>query len=418
MSGAGDRAGRIVVTGLGAFAPGGRDPDSFFRALVEPRPAVRRIDDILGDDRLEVKIGAPVEGFDGVEAVGEKEDRRQARFTKLAIAAAKQAAADAGLREAGYAPARVGTAVGVGLGGIEFILAAHDAMRERGPTRVSPFAIPALIPNMAAGLVSMELDAQGPSLCTATACASSRHAIGTALFMLRAGAVDAVVAGGAETGLQPLAVAGFGRMGALSRRNDDPARASRPFDKDRDGFVLGEGAAMLVLEREDAARRRGARIYAELAGCGFSADALDRTRPCEDGRGAAQAMSAALADAHLDPSDVGYVNAHGTSTGANDVSEIRGVRRAFGAAAEKVWVSSTKGVTGHLLGAAGAVEAVATVLALARGIIPPTANLDSPDPACDLDLVPKVARERRFGAALCNSFAFGGQNASLAFRAY
>lgn len=416
MASTGGAGPRVVVTGLGVVAPGGLDIESFFHALVTPRPAVRRIDDLLGDDRFEVRIGAPVDGFDSVAAVGEKEDRRQARFTKLAIAAAKQAAADAGLRTAGYAPERIGTAIGVGLGGLEIVADASTVLRERGPSRINPFAVPALIPNMAAGLVAIELDAQGPSSCTATACASSIHALGSALSMLRSGEADAVVAGGAEAALHPLAIAGFARMAALSRRNDEPARASRPFDADRDGFVLGEGAGMLVLEREDGARRRGARIYAELAGCGFSADAFHRTRPLDDGRGAALAMARAMDDARIAPAGVGYVNAHGTGTRANDASECRAIRRAFGHVADRLWVSSTKGVTGHLLGAAGAVESIATVLTLARGVVPPTANLDTPDRDCDLDLVPRTARERRFEIALCNSFAFGGQNGALAFR--
>jgi 3-oxoacyl-[acyl-carrier-protein] synthase II len=406
---------RVVITGLGAVTPVGLDAQSSFEAMLRGESGVAPVSFALHED-FGVRIAAEVKGFEPQRVLGVKDTRRHARFTHLAVAAAKEAVRDAGLDDAGYDPDRIGTLLGVGMGGIELFYAAAEAMVQEGPRRVSPFALPALVPNMAPGLVSRLLGFRGPSYSMASACASSAHALSNALDLLRAGRVDAVLAGGSEAAVVPLGLAGFARMAALSTRNAEPTRASRPFDAARDGFVMGEGAGVLVLETLEGARARGARIYAELAGAGATADAFHETQPDPEGRGAEHAMRLALEDAGIAPEQVGYVNAHATSTPVGDRIEARALRTLFGSHAKRVFVSSTKSMTGHLLGAAGAVEAIVTTLALVRGKVPPTINLDTLDSEIDLDCVPHEARSANIEAALSNNFGFGGQNAALVIR--
>jgi 3-oxoacyl-[acyl-carrier-protein] synthase II len=404
----------LVITGIGAVTPVGLTADESFAALLRGQSGVVSID---LDDRFQVRIGAPIKNFDPFAILGEKQARRQGRFTQLAVAASTQALLDSGLKDAAYASHRIATIIGVGMGGIEAFYEAAVGLREHGPHHVSPFGIPALVPNMAAAAVAMLAGAEGPCYCTASACASSLHAIGDAMRLLAHGDVDAAIVGGAEACLTPLAVACFARMRALSKRNDEPERASRPFDRDRDGFVIGEGAGVMVVERLAAARRRGANIYAELVGYGASCDAFHETRPTPDGSGARRAIDMALRDAQIAPSDVQYVNAHATSTQRNDAAESMALQSAFGEHARKLWVGGTKSMTGHLLGAAGAVESIITAQVLGTGHVPPTINLDNPDPECVLDYIPGAAREKTIDVAINNSFGFGGQNACVVMRA-
>lgn len=406
---------RVVITGIGAVTPVGLDAQSSFDALLRGESGVDHVSFPLHAD-FGVRIGAEVKGFDPQKLLGAKDARRNARFTHLACAAALEAVRDAALRESGYAPERIGTLLGVGMGGLEVFYTAAETMVRDGPKRISPFALPGLVPNMAPGLVSRVLGLKGPSFSVASACASSAHALSIALDLLRAGRVDAMIAGGSEASVHPIGLAGFARMAALSTRNQAPKQASRPFDADRDGFVMGEGAGVLVLETLEKARARGAKIYAELAGAGATADAFHETQPDAEGKGAEHAMRLALEDAGLYPEDIGYVNAHATSTPVGDRIEAYAIRKVFGAHTKQLFVSSTKSMTGHLLGAAGAVEAIATVLALVRGKVPPTINLDRLDPDIDLDCVPHEARTANIEAAMTNNFGFGGQNASLVVR--
>jgi 3-oxoacyl-[acyl-carrier-protein] synthase II len=364
---------------------------------------------------LASRIAAEVHDFRPEDHMEPSDARRMERFAQFAVAAARLAIDDAALDLGLHEPERVGVVVGTGIGGISAFETQLRVLMERGPRRVSPQLVALMIPNMAAGQVAMRLGLRGANDCTTTACAASGHAIARAVDLIRSGAADVCLAGGSEAAITPLTVAGFCAARALSRRNDDPEAASRPFDAGRDGFVLGEGATVLVLEDLDAARARGARVYAEVAGYGLSADAHHETAPDPGGAGAAVAMSAALRDAGVDGADVGYVNAHGTSTTLGDAAEVRAVRRVFGEHADDLPVSSTKSMTGHLIGAAGATEAAATVLAMTNGLLPPTINHEDPDPECDLDVVPNVARRANVSAALSNSFGFGGQNASLVF---
>jgi 3-oxoacyl-[acyl-carrier-protein] synthase II len=375
---------------------------------------VRRLDNI--DDAFPVRIGAPVRDLDVLKYVDRKTATRHARFTLLAMAAATEAAADAGVADARYEPERQAVVIGVGLGGLEMLHQAALDLQSRGPRRVRPFGLPALIPNMAAGMTAAMLNARGPSFCTSSACASSAHAIAQAARLLQCREADVVFCGGSEGCLDPLALACFSRMGVLSQRNDAPERACRPFDAQRDGFVLGEGAAVLVLERMARARARGARIYAELAGCGSSSDAFHPTTPESSGAGAAHAMTRAPADARIDPSDVVYVNAHGTATPHSDIVETRALKLAFGKHAKRLWISSTKSMTGHMLGASGAFEAAVCALAIHSGAVPPTINLDEPGEECDLDYVAHEARRGDIRVAMTNSFGFGGQNVSIVLR--
>jgi 3-oxoacyl-[acyl-carrier-protein] synthase II len=406
---------RVVITGMGVVSPVGSDVATMFAALLEGRSGVGPYDSEYAEVSR-VRIAAQAQGFDESHVLRGASAKRHGRFALMALSAARQAVAASGVLQAGYAPERVGVILGVGVGGLEVMDRSSALLHQKGPRHVPANAVIGFVPNMAAGLVSQELGARGPSYVVASACASGAHALGQALLALRSGVVDVVVAGGTEGSLTPLALAGFAQIGALSRRNDEPTRASRPFDRDRDGFVIGEGAGVLVLERLGPARKRGAHVHAELAGSGASSDAYHPVEPDPQGRGATLAMLAALNDAQLAPDAIGYVNAHGTSTPHNDRVETLALKQAFGAHVSSLWVSSTKSMMGHLLGAAGAVEAIVTALVVEQGRVPPTINLDAPDPACDLDYVPHVARERRIEAALSNSFAFGGQNAALLLR--
>ncbi|NOT34471.1 MAG: beta-ketoacyl-ACP synthase II [Candidatus Eisenbacteria bacterium] len=407
---------RVFVTGTGVISPLGNDTERFWEQLVAGRSGAGPITrfDVSQHD---VKFACEVRDFSFEGVLDRKEAKRMDRFTQYAVVAAHQAIRSAGLDLERMNRERAGVLIGSGIGGMETFEEQHTNLLQKGPGRVSPFFIPMMIVDMAAGQISIQFGLKGPNFATVSACASGAHAIGEALRLIQAGDADVMLAGGSEATITPMAVAGFSNARALSTRNDDPIRASRPFDKERDGFVIGEGAAVLVLETEEHARARGARPLCELAGYGASGDAYHMTAPCVDGDGAARAMARALADAHLLPSDVQYVNAHGTSTPAGDPAEVTAIKRTLGDAARSTMVSSTKSMTGHLLGAAGALEAVVCALTLSRGIVPPTINLEHPDPQCDLDFVPIQARAKRVTAALSNSFGFGGHNVTLAFRA-
>ena len=408
---------RVVITGVGIISPVGNDVDAFWHSLVEGRSGVGPIT-LFDPAGLESRFAAEVKGFDPVALFGRKDARRMDRFTQFAVAAAGQALADSTYEITPESSKRIGCIIGSGIGGIGTVLSEAEVIRTKGPGRVSPFFVPMMLPDTAPGQVAIQFGLKGPNMAIATACASSANAIGEATETIRRGAADAILAGGAEAGLLPLALAGFNVMTAISRRNDAPQKASRPFDLHRDGFVPGEGGAALVLESLDHALARGVRIYAEVLGYGASADAYHITAPQESGEGAAAAMSAALAQTGLEPKDMGYLNAHGTSTQLNDKSETAAIKQVFGPAAYRLPISSTKSMTGHLLGAAGALEAVACVKALQTGILPPTINYETPDPACDLDYIPNVARRVPIRTAMSNSFGFGGHNACLIFGLY
>mgnify|MGYP005855150431 CR=1 FL=1 len=408
-------AQRVVVTGMGLVTPVGNDVPSSWRAILAGRSGIGRITQ-FDHSQFKTHIAAEVKNFDPTLFVDKKEARRMDRFLHFAAAAAQEAIADARFEVAAYGASRVGVLIGSGIGGIHVLLEQHDLMKERGPRRVSPFTAPGLMLNSASAHVSIISGARGPNLAIATACATGSHAIGEAADLIRRGRADAMICGASEAALMPMAVAGFENMGAISGRNDEPQRASRPFDKDRDGFVMGEGAGVMILERLDLAQARGARIYAELIGYGLTADAYHVTAPLEDGSGAADCMASALADAGLAPQAVDYINAHGTSTPLNDASETLAVKTVFGPHAYRLAISSTKSMTGHLMGAAGAIEAIFTVLTLRDQILPPTINYDTPDETCDLDYVPNVARPAAVEVAMSNSFGFGGHNAVVIFR--
>jgi 3-oxoacyl-[acyl-carrier-protein] synthase II len=405
----------IVVTGMGAVSPVGNTAAEAFAALVQGKSGIAAIDPELGPD-FEVRIAGQVRNFDHTQVLGRKHAKRHARYTHLALAAVHEAVAQSGLGEAGYAPERIGVIFGTGMGGLEVVVEEVHTLRARGPNKLSPFGLSASIPNIAAGMIGEVFNAQGPNHAVASACASGAHAIGQGLLLLRSGVVDAVIVGGSEAVIIPSAIGSFARMQALSLRNQEPTKASRPFDRGRDGFVLGEGAGALVLERYSAAQKRGAMLLGELAGYGASCDSFHVTRPREDGLGAQRAMRWALDDAKLAPEQVDYINAHGTSTPFNDEVEALAIRSVFGERTD-LWVSSTKSMSGHLLGAAGAFEAVVSLLALREHTVPPTINLDDPDPRFALDFVAHEARSRDLRFVLSNSFAFGGQNASLCFAA-
>ena len=407
---------RVVITGLGLVTPLGIGVEENWGALMAGRSGVRRISRFDPTD-FSVQIAGEVPEFDPHRWINKKDARHMDRFIHFAVAASLLAFEDAGLSTPLADPERAGTLIGVGLGGLETLEAAAQTLAERGPRRLSPFMIPQLIANLAPGHVSMLLGAQGPNLSSVSACATGAHSVGDAARLIAWGDADLMVAGGAEATITPLGIGGFAAMKALSTRNDAPEAASRPFDRDRDGFVSAEGAGVLILEEYERARARGARIYAEVAGYGQSSDAHHITQPAPDGRGARAAMSRALEDARLNPSQVQYLNAHGTSTPAGDIAETRAIRAIFGEAAGGLWVSSTKSMLGHMLGAAGAVELAVCALAIARGQVPPTINLNTPDPECDLDYVPHTGREGRISATLSNSFGFGGTNVSVALTA-
>ena len=408
---------RVVVTGLGALTPVGNTTEEFWSALLQGRSGIGPITRFDTTD-YPTRIAGEVRNFDPLAYFDKKEARRLDPYLHYAVAGAVMAVEDAGLDPKRVDSARFGVLIGSGIGGITTLLDSHETLLSKGPDRVSPFFIPMLIINMASGLVSMRFGAKGPNSAVVTACATGNHALGDAFRILQRGEADVMIAGGSEAIIVPLCIAGFCQMKAMSTRNDDPPRASRPFDADRDGFVCGEGAGILVLESLDHARGRDARIYGEIVGYGMSGDAHHLTAPDPEGDGAARAMGAALRDARLAPTDVGYINAHGTSTPYNDRFETLAIKRVFGEHAARLAVSSTKSMTGHLLGAAGGIEAIATILALHHGTLPPTINYVTPDPDCDLDYVPNQARKQDVEVALSNAFGFGGTNATLAFRKY
>ncbi|MBS2964638.1 beta-ketoacyl-[acyl-carrier-protein] synthase family protein [Actinocrinis puniceicyclus] len=401
----------VAVTGLGLVTAAGIGAQATWDGVCAGRCAARTDPQLAG---LPVDFSCTVPGFDPVAHVGGRSRLIHDRFVQLALTAAREALADAGLDPAGWDGARVGVVIGCGLGGVATWERQQRVMRENGPGAVSALLIPMLVPNMVAGNVAIDVKATGPNLVTATACASGATALGTARDLLLAGRCDVVLAGGSEAGVSPLIVTGFAQMGALSRRRDDPAAASRPFDADRDGFVIGEGSAILVLEREEAARARGARIRARFAGYGASADAHHITAPDPQAAGVLRATRQALCEADLAPEDIDHVNAHGTATPLNDAVEAGALAAVFGTGPA---VTSTKGVLGHTLGAAGAIEAALSVLALEHGLVPPTANLENQDPKIELDVVAGAARRGPLRAAVSNSFGFGGQNAVLVFTA-
>ncbi len=410
-------AKRVVITGLGTVNPVGNSVEESWRALTGGQPGVTQITQFDASD-LKTRIAGEVKDFDPLALFGAREARRMDRFTHFALAACQEAIADSGLAVSEGDPSRMGVVLGSGIGGIGTLISEANKATTHGEVRASPHLIPMLLPDTAPAKIAIEFGLLGPNMSIATACASSTNAIGEAAAMIRRGAADVVVSGGAEAGLHKLVIAGFSNMGALSQRNDDPGRASRPFDSDRDGFVAGEGAAILILESEDHALARGARVYAEVLGYGSSADAFHITAPDEKGKGAILAMHQALDDAGIGPEAVDYLNAHGTSTSLNDRSETLAIKQVFGEAAYKVPISSTKSMTGHLMGAAGALELLACVKAIETGCIPPTINYETPDPDCDLDYTPNEARPLQVQIAMSNSFGFGGHNATLVIGKY
>jgi 3-oxoacyl-[acyl-carrier-protein] synthase II len=408
---------RVVITGVGAVTPLGNTAEEFWAGLLEGRSGIGPITRFDATD-FPTRIAGELKGFDPLKYLDKKDDRKFDPFLKYAVACATMAVEDAALKTDSVDPTRFGVLVGSGIGGLETLLGNYEVLRTKGPDRVSPFFIPMLIVNMASGVISMRLGAKGPNSSVVTACATGNHAIGDATKIIERGDADVMIAGGSEAIIIPLTIAGFCQMKAMSTRNDDPTRASRPFDAERDGFVCGEGGGLVVLESLEHARRRDARIYAEVVGYGMTGDAHHMTAPDPEGDGAARSMAAALHDAGLEPSAVGYINAHGTSTPYNDKFETIAIKRVFGEHARKLAVSSTKSMTGHLLGAAGGIEAIATAFALHHGVLPPTINYEKPDPDCDLDYIPNQARKQEVEVALSNAFGFGGTNATLAFRKF
>jgi 3-oxoacyl-[acyl-carrier-protein] synthase II len=406
---------RVVVTGLGAVTPIGNDVASYWEGLSQARNGVAGIT-LFDASAHACRFAAEVKDFDPSAYIEPKEAKRWDRFCQFGVVAAKQAVAHAGLVIDDSNSHRVGTAIGSGVGGLLMMETQAHVLANKGPSRVSPFCVPMMIPNMATGLTAIAIGAKGPSSAVATACAAGSNAIGDAYRLIQMGLADAMVCGGAESAITPLGVAGFASAKALSFRNDDPTTASRPFDAERDGFVIGEGAGVLVLESLEHAKARGAEILAEVVGYGMTCDAHHITSPTPGGVGGAEAMRLALRDARLEPEAVDYVNAHGTSTPANDSNETSAIKAALGERARQIPVSSTKSMTGHLLGGSGGIEAVAGVLALGHNLVPPTINYQNPDPACDLDVVPNQAREQKLNVVLSNSFGFGGHNVCLAFR--
>ncbi len=406
---------RVVITGMGAITPVGNDVPTMWAAMIDGRSGagpITRFDPTA----FETKFAAEVKDFDPAVWINHKEVRRMDRFTHFAVAASAQAIADSGLQVTPENSKRIGVVVSSGIGGIGTILEEVEVLREKGPRRVSPFLVPKMLSDSAAGQVAIHFGLRGPNMSIISACATGSNTIGEAGEMIRRGAADVMLAGGAEAGLVPVAVAAFNAMGAISRRNDAPAKASRPFDAGRDGFVIGEGSGVLVLESLEHAQARSARIHAELVGYGATADAYHATAPEPSGDGAAAAMQMALDQFQIDPSQIGYLNAHGTSTSLNDKTETLAIKHVFGSHAHRLPISSTKSMIGHLLGAAGAVEAIVCIKALQEGILPPTINYETPDPDCDLDYVPNTARRLSIQTAMSNSFGFGGHNACLILR--
>jgi len=405
----------VVVTGLGIVSPVGSTLASAWENICAGRSGIRPVT-AYDVSQFSVKFAGTVQGFDVTQYLGPKELKKMDTFIHYGVAASIDAMRDSGLEVTENNCERIGVAIGAGIGGIEGIEKNHQALLERGPRKISPFFVPSSIINMISGNLSIKLGVKGPNMATATACTTGTHNVGESARKIAYGDADVMIAGGAEMASTPLGLAGFAAARALSTRNDFPETASRPWDKDRDGFVLGDGAGILVLEEYEHAKERGAEIYCELAGFGMSGDAYHMTQPSKGGEGAARCMRNALQDASLNPEDVDYVNAHGTSTPVGDVAETMAIHKAFGDHANQLAVSSTKSMTGHLLGAAGGIEAIFSVLSMRDGVIPPTVNLENQDPDCDLDYVPNMARQATVNVAMSNSFGFGGTNGTLIFK--
>ncbi len=408
---------RVVVTGLGLVTPLGTGLAKSWNGLCEGRSGIKRITR-FDCDGFPVRIAGEVTDFNPEDFIDRKEVKKMDTFIQYALASSIMAVEDAGLEINEENEERVGVVIGAGIGGLPAIEKWHDILREKGPKRVTPFFIPMVIINLASGQVSINLGAKGPNNAAVTACATGTHSIGDAFKIIQRGDADAMVAGGCESTITPLCIAGFNAMKALSTRNDEPEKASRPFDRDRDGFVVGEGAGVLILEELEFAKKRNARIYAELAGYGLNSDAYHMTTPSPDGKGASMCLRLSLKDGEINPEEVDYINAHGTSTYYNDLYETQAVKEVFGAHSLRIQISSTKSMTGHLLGGAGGIEAVFSVLTIDKGVIPPTINYENPDPECDLDYVPNQAREAKVDVVMSNSFGFGGTNASLIFKRF
>jgi 3-oxoacyl-[acyl-carrier-protein] synthase II len=409
---------RVVVTGMGAITPVGNDVATTWQSLIEGKSGTAPITK-FDASKFPVRFAAEVKGFNALDYMDRKEAKRADQYTQYAIAGARQAMTDAKLIERnGMDPDRIGVIIGSGIGGLKSFEEQHDVYRERGVGKISPFFIPMFIADIAAGIVSMMFNAKGPNYATVSACATSAHAIGDAYRTIQYGDADVMITGGAEATVTPMAIGGFANMKALSERNESPETASRPFDATRDGFVMGEGAGILILEELEHALKRGATIYAEIVGYGATGDAYHLTAPAPDGEGAQRAMKRALKDAGLEPKDIQYINAHGTSTPANDFNETRAIKAVFGEHAKTVNVSSTKSATGHMLGAAGAVEAIVSAMVVGTGIIPPTINYHTPEPELDLNYTPNTSVKRDVNAILSNSFGFGGHNTTLAIKRF
>jgi 3-oxoacyl-[acyl-carrier-protein] synthase II len=408
---------RVVVTGLGAITPLGNTLTDYWEGLLSGRNGIAPIT-LFDASQHECRFAGEVKGFDPLTYLDRKEAKRMDRFSQFAVSASKQALADAQLTITDLNAEQVGVLIGTGIGGLKVLEEQQEIYLTKGPDRCSPFMIPMMIANMAAGLTAIHTGAKGPNSCSVTACAAGSNAIGDAFRLIQRGYAQAMICGGTEAAVTPLSFAGFCACKALSTRNDDPTHASRPFDRDRDGFVMGEGCGILILEELEHALSRGARIYAEIVGYGMTCDAYHITSPVPGGEGAARAISLALKDAALMPEQVSYINAHGTSTPANDSTETAAIKKALGASAYQVAISSTKSMTGHLLGGSGGIEAVAAVMAVANDQAPPTINLQNPDPNCDLDYIPNQSRAMTVEVALSNSFGFGGHNVTLAFKKY
>ncbi|ATF14224.1 beta-ketoacyl-ACP synthase II [Brevibacillus sp. HB1.2] len=408
---------RVVITGVGVVSPVGNDAQTFWNSLLEGKSGIDRVAAFDASD-YPTQIAGEVKNFDPEQYMDKKDIRRTDRFVQFGLAAAKMAVEDAKLEITPENAERVGVYIGSGIGGLTTWEEQHSVLLEKGPRRVSPFFIPMLIANMASGAVSIQYGAKGPTSSAITACATGTNAIGDALRLIQFDHADVMIAGGAEATVRPMAFAGFCSAKAMSTRNDEPQKASRPFDQDRDGFVMGEGAGVLILEELEHAKKRGATIIAEVIGYGMSADAHHITSPSPGGEGAARCMASALKDAGVDPTEVQYINAHGTSTDQGDIAETQAIKSVFGEHAYKLAVSSTKSMTGHLLGATGGVEAIATAYALRDQVLPPTINLENPDPECDLDYVPNHARKATVNVAVSNTFGFGGHNATVILKRY
>ena len=408
---------RVVITGLGAITPIGNTLTEYWEGLLKGKSGIGQITHFDAAKHA-CRIAGEVKGFDPHDYLDRKDAKRMDRFAQFGVCASLQALADSGLVINDLNADQVGVIIGTGVGGLKVLEDQQEIYLTRGPSRCSPFMIPMMIGNMAAGLTAIHTGAKGPNSCTVTACAAGSNAIGDAFRLIQQGYAQAMICGGAEAAVTPLGLAGFASARALSTRNDDPTRASRPFDRDRDGFVMGEGSGILVLEELETALNRGAKIYGEIVGYGMTCDAYHMTAPVPDGRGATRSMELALKDGGITPEQVSYINAHGTSTTANDVTETKAIKKALGDQAQKIAISSTKSMTGHLLGGSGGIEAVATALAIANDKVPPTINLEHPDPECDLDYVPDQSRPLDINVALSNSFGFGGHNVTLAFKKY